>query len=462
MLKQQPSHYLIFCFSLILYGELGYNIQRYQTISLFACFFVLFAFYCWILARSTETTFWIGAAIVFRALLLFSVPALSDDFYRFIWDGRLLANGYHPFAAVPSYYMTHPHSIPGIEPALFNHLNSKNYYTVYPPVSQFIFLLSVKICADSVYGSIVVMKLILFAFEAGSIFLISKILLHFKLEAKRVLLYALNPLVIIELTGNLHFEGIMMFFLLLAVWCSLQRKKKFSPLFYGLSICTKLIPLIFLHVLVRICGWRRAAQFWVITAMVSALIFLPLWNMGIVAGFSTGLGYYFRKFEFNASIYYLVREAGYLFVNFNIIQIAGWVLALVATSIILAVSLYKVEREAEGIQPGVFETMLWCLVIFLFFSTTVHPWYVVSLIVICVFTHYRFPVVWSALIFLTYAGYSRQSFSENMRLIAFEYIVVTGYLLYEIYGRTNETTADHFLPQSKRWKGKNTFGSNGG
>jgi hypothetical protein len=461
MLKQKRSHYLTLCLSLMLYGAIGYAIPRYETVPLFVCFFSLFAFYCWILNQKSETGFWIGASLLFRAALLFSVPALSDDFYRFIWDGRLLANGYHPFAAVPAYYMTHPHSVPGIDATLFDHLNSKNYYTVYPPISQFIFLLAVKISTESVYGSVVVMKTILFACEAGTIFLISKILVHFKLERKRVLLYALNPLVIIELTGNLHFEAVMIFFLLLAIWLSVQGKTFLPAFSYSVSICSKLVPLIFLPVLVRTWGWRSAAQFWLLTAILSALIFFPLLNMEIVTGFSRGLGYYFGKFEFNASIYYLVRAAGYFFVNFNIIQTAGWILAVIATTLILGVSFYRVEENAEGIQPHVFDTMLWCVTIFLFFSTTVHPWYVVSLVMICVFTHHRFPIVWSAMIFLTYAGYSQQSFSENMPLVAFEYMVVTGYLLYEIYGRKNQITPHHFLPKPKSWEGKNTSGGHG-
>jgi hypothetical protein len=35
-------------------------------------------------------------------LLLFAVPALSDDFYRFVWDGRLLFNGINPYTILPA------------------------------------------------------------------------------------------------------------------------------------------------------------------------------------------------------------------------------------------------------------------------------------------------------------------------------------------------------------------------
>ena len=103
MLKQKFPLYLLLFSSLILYIAIGYGIQRHQTLSLFACYFLLFLLYVWIIIEKGNNDFWIMAAILFRASLLFSVPALSDDFYRFIWDGRLLTSGHHQFAKIPSY-----------------------------------------------------------------------------------------------------------------------------------------------------------------------------------------------------------------------------------------------------------------------------------------------------------------------------------------------------------------------
>ncbi len=432
MPKQKSHHYFLQLISLSLYIAIGYGIQRYETFPLLIFCFLAFSIYAWVCSLKEETNFWTFAGILFRASLLFSVPALSDDVYRFIWDGRLLAAGLHPFAEVPEYYMTHHLSIPGIVPELYEKLNSKTTHTVYPPLAQFVFWLSVKLSPGSIYGSILVMKIIIFSFEVGTLVIIKKLLSHFKLPPARILLYALNPLAILELTGNLHFEGVMMFFLLLAIWFLIHHKHFLSAIFYACSICLKLIPLIFLPVLAVKLGGKKGSQYWLITAGMTGLIFLPLLTHDFVTGFSESFGYYFQRFEFNASIYYIIRAAGYFLFGFNIIHIAGWVLAAISTISILTYSYYGFrDKVIADVDTRLFIGMLWCILIYFALTTTLHPWYIISLVIISLFTNYRFPLVWSCLIFMTYTGYNTETFDENLQIVALEYIVVTGYLLYE-------------------------------
>jgi len=437
MLKQKPLQYVLFASSLLLYLVMAYGIQRYQTIPLFICYFSLFYLYIRILLKhdriqEKEFNFWMLAAIFFRAGLLFSVPALSDDFYRFIWDGRLLAAGYHPFAEVPSFYMTDTFSIPGIDAEIFDKLNSKDRFTIYPPVCQFIFWISAVLSPGSVYGSMVVMKIIIFSFEMATLWIFTKIIRHFNRSVKGVLIYALNPLVILELTGNLHFEGIMIFFLLLGIFLLIRMQSLPSVLAYSLSICTKLIPLLFLPLMLRSLGWKKAFTYWVLAGLITALLFLPLLNTAIIHGFSTSLGYYFQRFEFNASIYYLIREAGYWIVGFNIIQYAGPALGLIAAILIVILSFRNVRaNQPAGIDKEFVTGMLWSLLLYFLLTTILHPWYIITLLAIGILTPFRFPIVWSGMIFLTYAGYTETSFQENLLLVAVEYLTVFGYLLYE-------------------------------
>ncbi|MFN7259780.1 MAG: polyprenol phosphomannose-dependent alpha 1,6 mannosyltransferase MptB [Cyclobacteriaceae bacterium] len=178
-------------------------------------FVLLFLIYVWVLRSESETeiSFWIVAAILFRLCFLFSTPLLSDDFYRFIWDGRLLAAGVHPFAELPRFYIENNSTIPGIDKSLFDKLNSPDYFTIYPPVNQLIFWVAARLSFGSILSGVVVIRLFIIASEIGTIWLIKKILHHYQLPARNALLYALNPLVIIELTGNLHFEALLIFFL---------------------------------------------------------------------------------------------------------------------------------------------------------------------------------------------------------------------------------------------------------
>ena len=438
MREQKAFRYLVSVLSLLVYIAIAYGIERHHTLPLFTCYFTVFFLYLHITWKHKtindgELKFWLVAAVIFRASLLFAVPALSDDFYRFVWDGRLLAAGYHPFAEVPSYYISHRILIPGINAELYNQLNATETFTVYPPVAQFIFWLSVKLAPNSLYGSVIVMKVVTLCFEIATLWIISKVLRQFELPQTAVLLYGLNPLVILELTGNLHHEGIMIFFMLAGISFLRDNTKRFlSPLLYALSICTKLIPLIFLPLWVRHLGWKKSLPHWMMTMIFTALLFLPLLNLEIVHGLSTSLGYYFQRFEFNASIYYLIRQAGYMIAGFNIIQYAGPFLALVAVVLILSISFRNLPATGfRAVDSKLFKEMLWCLSIYFLSTTILHPWYIITLLAISVMTSYRFPVVWTGVIFLTYAGYTETAFEEKLVLIALEYAIVIAYLIYE-------------------------------
>ncbi len=445
MPKIKASSWLLFILSGFLYFFIEYGIVRHETSKLLIAVGILFLIYSWIIKSidEGEVTFWVIVAIVFRVSLLFALPNLSDDFYRFIWDGRLLAAGYHPFAELPRYYIEHKINIPGIDQALFEKLNSPDYFTIYPPVNQFVFWLSVKLSPHSILGSVLVMRSLIIGAEIGSLLLIGKILKHYQLFNKNILLYALNPLVIIELTGNLHFEVFLIFFLLASFWFLIKGNLIASALNFALAICTKLIPLIFLPLLLARLGFKKSIQFYLITGFCCVLLFMPLLNMEIISGFRESIGYYFQKFEFNASIYYIVREWGFWMYGYNIIQSVGWKLALLSTFAILSYTLWDYLQNSkfkvQNINPNLANCQLptaylFVISIYFAFSTTVHPWYVTTLVAFSAVSTYRFAILWSGLIFLTYVGYTAEGFKENLWLTSIEYVLVIGYLAYELIG----------------------------
>ena len=371
-------------------------------------------------------------SVVFRIALVFATPELSDDFYRFIWDDRLLSAGYSPFSDVPSFYMDPGNTLPGLNNELYDKLNSQNRFSSYPPVCQLIFWMSAELSPNSIYGSAVVMKVILLLFEIGTLFLIKKLLEALELQARTILVYALNPLVILEIIGNLHFEGVMIFFLLSAFFLMMRGQLTLSSIAFASAVCTKLIPLIFLPVLLRPFGWKKALLYWTATGIITFVLFLPLLSRDIVYGFSTSLGYYFQQFEFNASVYYLVRAAGYAIFGFNIIQFAGPILAVIAALLIFRIGFARMSDPMDqGVYRDLFNRILWCLFIYFVSTTILHPWYIITLLAISLYTPYQFPILWTGLIFLTYAGYEENSFRENLLLVSLEYITLFAYISYE-------------------------------
>lgn len=418
----------------------GYFVPRHDTILLLSSFAVLFSLFYIIYSNACEEeiTSWLLLAVLIRGSLLFAVPQLSDDFYRFIWDGRLLYNGIHPFTETPSYYMQEGNTVSGLTPELFGLLNSPKYFTIYPPITQLIFWLSVVFSPSSIFGSMLVLKVLVVLAEIGSILLIRNLLHHFNLPLKNSLLYALNPLVIIELSGNLHFEAFVIFSLLASVYLLVKQRLILSALVFTLAVHVKLLPLLFLPSLLPFLGLKRAFQFYLIVGIASITLFIPFFNTVFVTGMNESLSYYFKKFEFNASVYYLIREWGFCKYGYNVIQTAGWKLALVSATLILFFSFRRIFTKSTASTQRLFTEWMVVLTIYLLFTTTVHPWYIVPLVAFCVFSNIRYPLIWSGLILATYIGYTSTGYQENLWIVLAEYAVMLSFIYIDI--RKNNLT----------------------
>ncbi|MBR9998657.1 MAG: DUF2029 domain-containing protein [Cyclobacteriaceae bacterium] len=415
--------------SLIFYILISYLTPRHESLPLliyYSFLFIAFLLIYGVSNREPYVNYAYMAGIAFRLSLLFLVPNLSDDVYRFIWDGRLTAHGINPYVFPPEHFLSKPgYEDIGLTHSLFD-LFGKNTHSSYPPVDQLIFAMAVLISPRSLFGSILVIRVTILAFEAGNILIIRKLLKTGGKPVRLGLLYVLNPLVILELTGNLHFEGIMIFFLLLTLW--FIRNNGFIPagIAVGLSILVKLLPLIFLPYF-----WIRYRKKGFVLVALSVIIiisgFLPFLWIDSVRGFLESLALYFYKLEFNASIYFLVRQIGYWAAGFNIIWIAGPLLGFLAFLLIIYLSFSDYAKKVRTE-----ETVMWLLMIYLAMTTTLHPWYVITLLVLCIFTEYRFPLVWTFFIFFTYEGYSVDGYQPDYWWIGLEYLVIYGIMLWEI------------------------------
>jgi len=442
--------YLLYSFTglalLMLTYLLGYTIDQSDFSYLFTYYSLFFGIYLALLywVKSDKSIlYFIGLGILLRLLLVFAFPNLSDDIYRFIWDGRLINQGINPFNHLPTYFLENGMAVPGINQELFLLLNSPEYYTIYPPLSQAIFSFACWVAPDSYYGSALVMKIFLFLFECGSIFLIFKLLKHFQLPSKNILIYVLNPLIILEITGNLHFEGAMIFFLLLAIWLLIKQKQAFSAMAFALSIVSKLLPLMFLPFLIKRLGWKKSIRYFIILGLTLVLCFSPLLNQTFFNNFANSLDLYFQKFEFNASIYYALRWLGTQIRGYNMIQVLGPILAL----IVFASISFRAYKESLVHYKNLFLACLFAICTYLFLATTIHPWYVSMPLALCLFTRFRFPILWSGLIMLTYINYSYGEYLENLWMVAIEYCLVFAYLIYELWQKQS-TPIEHKTSQS--------------
>lgn len=422
--------------SACLYALLGYTTPRGQ----FSMLIGLYALLMWgyslrirplLLTSYDEVAepdrFLFGAAILFRVLLILAMPALSDDYARFIWDGRLLLQGINPFRYLPVELMAGGLVPDGlVDPALYQALNSPNYYTVYPPVNQVIFALAAWISPDSPLGSVVVLRLPIILAELGTLWLMTKLLKKSRRNPNLALLYGLNPLIILELTGNVHFEAVMIFFVLLAVYLWQKHSPVLSAAALALAVATKLLPLITLPLVVAYAGWQRGVRYSLLVVGFVTLLFVPFFDVALLMNMLESIDLYFRKFEFNASLYYLIREVGYWLEGYNVLGRIGLWLPLLTAAGILAIAFARTFPLSVR--------LLWMLTLYLAMATTVHPWYITSVVAGSVFVaspvySVRYMLFWSALVWLSYSAYRTNPVHEDPMLLALEYSFVATFFV---------------------------------
>lgn len=418
----KTGYYTFLAVYILAIFSIGNWIERHQTLPLIFAYSSAFIGYVFILQNGDFLKTLFNAGILIRILLFLSLPILSDDLFRFIWDGTLLKNGIHPFSELPEYYLDK--NIIGLDLELYNRLNSPNYFSIYPPLNQFTFWLSVIVGNGDWLVSANVIRLFLYAADVGSFYLLKKLLGHYAKSEKLAFWYFLNPLVILEFTGNVHFEGLVVFFLLLGIYCYEQHKKLLSAVGLGLASGTKLLPLIYLPFLfLRGIGDKK----WhvpIIAGLIGIATFLPLLNEQFIAGMSESLDLYFRSFEFNASIYFLAREVGYWIYGYNNIALIGPLMSVLSLLSIATLSIVAYRKKWS--LPKAF---LFILTTYLLLTTTVHPWYILPLVAFGLLAGYWYPIVWSFMIFLTYVGYNQNGFELPIYIVVIEYLM-TGLVLF--------------------------------
>ncbi len=244
---------------------------------------------------------------------------------------------------------------------------------------------------------------------------------------------------ILEVVGNCHFEGAMVFFLVAGIVAMRQGKTAKSAVWWALATASKMLPLLFLPIVWRWLGWRKGLTFNVIFAAASLLLFAPL--IAVLPNILQSLNLYFQKFQFNASIYYLIREIGYSKIGWDIGESSGpWLALSTLFGVLLIAALTK--REVLNHYSRLASALLFALLLYLSFSAVVQPWYVCVPFAISLLTHWRFAVLWSGVVALSYSHYDGGLRQEHFGLIALEYVVLWGFLIWEFNKKRNTEDTD--------------------
>lgn len=383
-------------------------------------------------------------AVLFRLVMLPQTPWLSDDVYRYLWDGRVLANGINPFRYAPEAAELAPLR----DAAIFPHVKHKEVVTVYPPLLQALFWL-----AHRLGGSVIAMKALLIIADSALVFLLFWTLPKLGSPAWWAILYAWHPLAIIEIAGSGHVDGIGALFLFAAVALLAMRRKEIAAAFcLALAFLVKflsvlLVPFLFLRTHAKNASWRhlfnkQSLHLFLIFVFIIFFSYLPFSGGNLISGLTV----YAAKWRFNDSIFALFYEPIHALLPDSLVikfmvpthwEITTEVLttrrvdlALLITKILMAAILLgflllqwrNIRHSALG-KPNCFlpfavfslplpwpTLALNLLGMFFLLSPTVQPWYLLWILPLLCLARQPGWITWSATIFLAYwilDGYAR-------------------------------------------------------
>lgn len=440
-LKLNKIPILLAFLSVVFYVSFGYDLSRTDYIKLITLYLGLFFLFFKLLQLQKHSfNFLLLLAIGFRLVFLFAIPNLSQDFYRFIWDGRMILEGLNPYLYTPESFI-----LKGEFPVyqaldLYNGMGILNgsHFTNYPPLNQLCFTIAGLFAGKSILGSVVIMRSIIILADIGTLYFGKKLLERLNIPIHNIFWYILNPFIIIELTGNLHFEGLMLFFLVWSLYLLHCGKWKVAAFVFACSVSVKLIPLIFLPLFIQhflkkqsFSVFKRLKNllgFYTIVGLVTLLLFLPFYSSQFIMNYTNTVALWFQRFEFNASLYYIAREIGYGFRGYNEIAIIGKYIIILVVAFVFLISFLRKNKTSVQLMTG----MLFVLTFYYFTATTVHPWYIATLLLLSVFTRYKFPLVWSCVIILSYLAYANDENKENLWIIGLEYLIVFSVFIWEV------------------------------
>ncbi|RUL87953.1 hypothetical protein [Tautonia sociabilis] len=287
----------------------------------------------------------VGFAAAYRLVLLPSVPIQEIDYYRYLWDGRVLLAGVSPFRLAPAEVDRLGPSAGEGAPAgvlwrlsrsseavrtIFERVHHREVPTVYPPMAQVVFAASALVtpAGAPLWAHVLVLKAILIGFDLGTLLLLVLLLRRLNLPEEWSLAYGWCPLVLKEVANTGHLDAIAVFFTALAITCLVgiggrrsrgdeRARPRLGMAALGLAVLAKSYPIILLPLVSTFLAARirrRAVVPLLVFAAVIAAGYLPFLAGPVADGGESahhpwsGLGTFLSRWQKNDFLFMLVHE----------------------------------------------------------------------------------------------------------------------------------------------------------
>ena len=343
--------------------------------------------------------------IIAQCLLLTCDPILSEDIWRYVWDGYRVGYGANPYCIAPDSaaldQFANSHRLETVRSAI----NHAHLPTIYPPAAQFIFSF-----ASLFEPSIQPIRMLSCVANIGTLYALYRTLKAMNIPIVYVALVGSHPLFLIETAVSGHVDAFAVFFLMMACLFAVNSRHIAMGAVLGLAVVTKLIPIITLPFLMK-----RRVLGWVATGVCVAGAYAWFWSptcdpLGSLSTFS-------GKWRHNGGLFSIVDSAYQLILNGHSPSIdvpstvSQWLVGephVVGTSdvalFLTKVTLYTLfglgccfvwTQKLHAIEKT------FCVIaLFLLCAPIVHPWYLLWILPALPFTWHRggffmtLPLLW--------------------------------------------------------------------
>ncbi len=291
----------------------------------------------------------LGLAALWHLAFLVVPPGSDDDIHRYLWDGRVQRLGYNPYIVVPS-----DPALAGLHTRETRTLNNPDLSSPYPAGAELFFR-----GVTAIHESIFTLKVAFVVCDLAVVLVLLEILGGSGQAAHRVLAYARNPLLAIEVAGSGHIDIVGVLLLLVSAAALGRRWRTVAALAFGLAVAVKFLPIVLLPLY-----WKRVRiRDGILAAVMVALLYVPFLDHGRIPIGS--LGTYVHSFWFNDPVFATLE------------RFAPPELVAVLAALVGFLTAIWMRSKAAVWSPDAFA---WPMAASLLCAPVVYPWYLLWLL----------------------------------------------------------------------------------
>ena len=324
-------------------------------------------------------------AVAFRLPLAIGPVGYDSDMVRYIYDGRLQRLGYNPFLVTPS-----DPAVAATHTDFTRLMPSRNAQTPYPAAAQLFFRLVVTISESPL-----AMKLAMVLCDLLTVAVLLAWLRSTRRSPWLALLYAWNPLVILEAAHSGHMDALGVLWIAVAAWMLSTGRGMRAVIAFVLAVASKLLPIVLLPLFWKRVRLRDAA----IGILVLAALYYPFRSAGTLP-----LGAV-------PNVIAAIRFNGPLFMGVRLL-LTPQAAAVIAVLAGLGIAAWMRARRPAS-DPAAWA---WPMAVSLAAAPVVYPWYLLYLTPF-LFSRVTLPItVWTMSVLPVYVVWERARDGHRWRV----------------------------------------------